>query len=95
MSKPVIHASTVVSQSQDLVSTNVSDQVALMSIANGAYYGMDKIGSRIWELIVEPRPVSGVVDQLLGEFEVERPTCEQQVLAFLQQLSDADLLVLA
>ena len=92
MTKTALNLHSVVGQSSDLVATTIEDQTALLSISNGAYYGMDKIGSRVWELIVQPRAVSAVVDQLLTEFEVDRPTCEQHVLAFLQKLADADLL---
>jgi hypothetical protein len=92
MTKTALTLHSVVGQSSDLVATTIEDQTALLSISNGAYYGMDKIGSRVWELIVQPRAVSAVVDQLLTEFEVDRPTCEQHVLAFLQKLADADLL---
>lgn len=92
MTKTTVALSTVVAQSPELVSTSLEGQTALMSILNGAYYGMDRVGSRVWALIEQPRAVSAVVDQLLQEFAVERATCEQHVLGFLQKLADADLL---
>jgi hypothetical protein len=92
MPKPVITLTSVVAQSPELVSTRLEDQTALMSVTNGAYYGLDPVGSRVWELLGQSRTVSAVVDQLLTEFEVARPTCEQHVLGFLQKLADADLL---
>lgn len=95
MAKKTVILSTVVSQSSELVSTNIEGQTALMSIVNGSYYGMDQIGSRVWTLIAQPRAVTAVVDQLLTEFAVERATCEGHVLTFLQTLADADLLQIA
>ncbi len=92
MTKTRISLATIVAQSPELVSTSLEGQTALMSIVNGAYYGMDRVGSRVWELIEQPRAVSAVVDQLLKEFAVERATCEQHVLTFVQKLADADLL---
>ena len=92
MPKVTVALTTVVTQSPELVSTNIEGQTALLSIINGAYYGMDRVGSRVWELIEQPRAVAAVVDQLLLEFAVERATCEQHVLTFLQKLADADLL---
>ena len=92
MSNNPLILSSVVTQSPELVSANIEGQTALMSITNGSYYGMDPIGSRVWALIAQPRSVSAVVDQLLTEFAVERPICEQHVLAFLQTLAAADLL---
>ncbi len=92
MTKTALSLQSVIAQSPELVSTSIESQTALMSIDNGAYYGMDRVGSRVWELIEQPRAVSAVVDQLLNEFAVERATCEQHVLTFLQKLADADLL---
>lgn len=87
--------SSVITQSPELVSAQVEGETALMSILNGAYYGMDPVGSRIWALIEQPRTVAAVVDQLLTEFSVARPTCEQHVLAFIQRLADASLVQLS
>lgn len=82
----------MVAQSSGLISSSVSGQTALMSVANGAYYGLDPVGSRIWELIAEPRTVGSVCERLLAEFEVDPAKCETQVLTFLQQLSNDGLL---
>ncbi|MEN9573669.1 MAG: hypothetical protein RL514_1524 [Verrucomicrobiota bacterium] len=95
MANQTLQLSSTVSQSPELVSAKVEGETALMSILNGAYYGMDRTGSRIWALIERPRAVSAVVDQLLTEFSVARPTCEQHVLAFIQRLVDANLVQLS
>lgn len=88
----VIQPASTVAQAPDLVSTSIEGQTALMSFNSGAYYGMDPVGSRIWELLAQPRTVAAVVDQLLIEFAVDRPTCEAHVQGFLQKLADAKLL---
>ena len=91
MPTPSIALNQVVGQSPELVSTTIEGQVALISIENGAYYGLDPIGSRIWALIEPPRSGAAVVDQLLQEYSVERAVCEQQVLSFLQKLAETNL----
>lgn len=92
MIKTVLTLQSVIAQSPDLVGTKIEDHTALLSVTNGAYYSLDPVASRIWQLIEQPRPVSAVVDQLLAEYAVDRTTCEEQTLALLQQLADADLL---
>ncbi len=92
MTKTALTLQSVVAQSPDLVGTNIEDHTALLSITNGAYYSLDPVASRVWQLIEQPRPVTAVVDHLLTEYTVERATCEAHTLAFLQQLADADLL---
>ena len=69
----------------------VDRQVALMSLQNGAYYGLDPVGSRIWELIARPQSIARVCAQLQQEYEITAPQCEPQVLGFLVKLAEADL----
>jgi len=64
-----------------------------MSIENGEYYGLDDIGSRIWELIEKPVKVSNLIDTLLERFDVDRGTCEKDVLKFLNDLNGDNILV--
>jgi hypothetical protein len=91
MPKANITLQSLVAQTPEVVGSRIEDRMALMSVKNGAYYGMDPVGSRVWELIGKPTRVSAVCESLLVEFNVEKAVCEQQVLAFLQQLADADL----
>ncbi len=92
MSNTVVNLNSQVARSSDLISSSVSGQTALMSVASGSYYGLDPVGSRIWELIAEPCRVRSVCAQLLAEFVVDQAQCETQVLAFLQRLANDGLL---
>jgi hypothetical protein len=46
----------------------------------------------VWELIETPVRVSELVDALAVKYDVDRPTCEQDVLAFLDELHQAGIL---
>ena len=92
MSRPRISLQSLVARTPEFVGSKIDDKTALLSIRNGAYYGMDPVGSRVWELIAQPVRASAICETLFGEFNVEKAVCEKQVLAFLQQLADADLL---
>lgn len=83
--------STVV-RSPDQVSGDLDGKVVLLSIENGEYYNMNEVGSRIWELLEKPTTVVALIDTLVGEFEVDRATCEKEALAFLARLRADKLL---
>jgi hypothetical protein len=63
-----------------------------MSPSWTAYYGMDSVARRIWELIAEPRRVADLCDQLIVEYAVERQVCERDVCAFLAELNKEALI---
>lgn len=92
MVKDEITLTSTVTQSEDQVSTELDGETVLMSIEQGNYYGMDKILSRIWALIEKPITVSALCDRLIDEYEVERETCETDVLNVLKDLAKGNLL---
>jgi hypothetical protein len=51
------------------------------------YYGLDQVGSRIWELVREPIRVSDLRDAIEREYDVDPQQCETDVLAFLRELA--------
>jgi len=92
MKKKEITTNTVISQIEEIVTTDIDGETVMMSIENGEYYGLDDIGSRIWELIARPIKVSDLIDTLLERFDVDRETCEIDVLKFLNELNEDRIL---
>ncbi|HEY6816883.1 MAG TPA: PqqD family peptide modification chaperone [Croceibacterium sp.] len=76
----------VVRNDAELLTTVVDGELIGMSIEQGACYGLNGIGTRIWDLLAAPRAVDGLVEQLTAEYEVEAADCLDEVLAFVEQL---------
>lgn len=83
---------SVVTVSEDLIASDLDGEIVMMSIENGEYYGLDAIGSRIWELIENQKKVSELCDLLIEEFEVGREQCEKDILAFLNEMVKSNLI---
>jgi len=86
-----IGVDTIITQAAGLVAADMDGEKVMLNIEKGKYYGIDSIGSRIWELLEVPHRVREVVDVLLKEYEVEEKTCQNDVLAFLSKLYDQGL----
>ena len=78
---------TVVVASRRQVSCDLLDEVALLHLDSGVYYGLDPVGGRVWHLIREPARVADLRDRLLAEYEVEPGRCESDLLALLGRLA--------
>ena len=76
----------------DLPTVDLDGEVGMMHVENGKYYGMDPVGSRVWELIEKPRTVREVVSLLLKEYDVDENTCQEHVLDFINDLIKEDLI---
>lgn len=90
---PRITRDAIVARNKELVFREVDGETVMLSVETGKYYGLDPVGGRIWELIEHPMAISALCDRLLEEFEVEREQCGQDVLAFLEQLAEEQIIV--
>lgn len=92
MERAVLTLETVVVASPEQVSSKLGDEVVILNLRNGVYYGLDPIGTRIWELIQEPRSVRQVCEVLLEEYEVTFEQCAEDVLALMRDLQAQGLI---
>ena len=84
--KKNLDINSVVVQAQGLVTADMDGEKVMMVIEKGKYFGLDAIGTCIWELIQSPSTVKDLTDKLLEEFEIDRDTCQADVLEFLQKM---------
>lgn len=89
-----ISLNTTIQRNPELVSSDVDGEKVMMSIESGEYFGLDPVGSRIWELIENPIQVEKLIELLLEEFEVNQEQCEIDTIEFLDQLHEKKLLLL-
>jgi hypothetical protein len=92
MKQANISLDTIVVATQKQVSTNLEDEAVILHLEKGVYYGLNPVGSRIWNLLQEPRTVNDIRDIILQEYEVESQRCEHDLLRLLQELSDQGLI---
>ena len=81
-----------VQRTKDVVSSDIDGETVMMSIEQGKYYGMDSIGSRIWELIKEPITMTDLCCKLVDEFDIDIPTCTKDVMKFMEQMDEEHLI---
>ncbi|MGZ9098241.1 MAG: PqqD family peptide modification chaperone [Brevundimonas sp.] len=84
----------MITRSGDLLTTEVDGELLAMSIENGACYGLNRIGSRIWQLVEQPCTVDNLCARLVEEFEVDAEICRTEVLALLADLRTEKLIQL-
>ncbi len=80
-----------IARNEEIVSSDMDDEIVMMSIEQGEYYGINAVGSRIWELLEQPRTAAGLCDILLEEYDVPAEECRRDVLAFIEQLFEKKL----
>jgi hypothetical protein len=80
-----LNVSSIVKRLDGFVEAEVDGEIVALNIDRGTCYGLNKVGSRIWALLVEQKRIGDLCATLVSEYEVEPRTCEQQVLELLEQ----------
>jgi hypothetical protein len=74
------------------VACDLEDEVVVLSLADGTYYGLDPVGARVWSLLQAPQTVAAIRDVLLEEYSgVDADQCTRDLVALLEQLVEWNL----
>ena len=76
----------VVQRAPDVIAAEADQELVMVSIENGCYYGVANVAREIWEAIEHPKKVSDLIDDLISNYNVDRAACEEQTLSLLEDL---------
>jgi len=83
--------SATVRAAGDLLASAFGQELVILSLKDGVYYGLEDVGARIWELLQRPIRVSALRDALVAEYEVEPARCGRDLRSLLQDLAGRGL----
>lgn len=78
---------------EGVICASVDGEVVALNIEKGVCYGLDAIGSAVWDLLAEPRTLSELCAALTARYRVDAETCRRDVAALLSDLGDEGLAV--
>ena len=79
------------SVSPDAVAREVGGETVILHLGSGTYFGLDEVGTRIWQLLGKGLPLAAVCDRLVEEYEVERAVLERDLEALIGELVEHEL----
>lgn len=84
--------SSVVKISKEAVYCDVEDEVVILGMTDGVYYGLNPVGAFIWNQIQEPKKVEEIRDLILEEFDIGLDECEADLMELLGELQERNLI---
>jgi len=91
MSKP-LSLSSIVTVSKNHVGGAMDQEMVLLNMKDGMYYGLNNVATYIWEQIQEPIAVARIRDALVKTYAVDPARCEADLLALLRELEAVNLI---
>lgn len=92
MPKDTITEGSVVRSVTDSLKGDASKEAVLLDMQKNQFYGMNRVGVRIWELLETPLTVKELCTRLQSEFDVAPDECLSDVIGFLNSLLDDGLI---
>ena len=77
---------------EHVLSRKLDDEMVLLNLDSGEYFGLNDTGTRVWELLTDGRSREEVVDCLKDEFEVTVEVASGHVATLCDELLAAGLL---
>ena len=78
---------------QEVLARQVGGETVMLDLAKGAYFGLDPVGARMWQLLAEGKTLAQVCDAIVEEYDVSREDAERDLLALVADLMAQGLLV--
>ena len=80
-----------VSATSQVVSRDLNGEAILLDLDSGLYFGLDEVGSRVWQWILENGHLEAVHIRMLEEFEVSGQEAESDLLRLVNELHEHGL----
>jgi len=86
-----IDLKTRVAVSSEVMLQELGGESVLLDLKSESYFGLDAVGTRIWQLFEQDGNLEVVHAALLDEYDVDAARLEHDLKALVQRLVDAGL----
>jgi len=84
---------TFVSVPGNVMARRVGDEVIILDLNGGEYFGLPDVAGRIWELLDDGKSLLEAAGLIAAEFGVDRSTAENDLLRLVDELCGKGLLI--
>jgi hypothetical protein len=77
---------------EDVLASELDGEAVLLKLQSESYFGLDEIGTRMWQLLLSSDSVQAAYDALLTEFDVEPDVLRVSMTELLDNLLQQGLI---
>ena len=89
-----ITGSTVVTMAADVLARRADDETVLLQLETELYFGLNGVGSRVWELVQGEPTFDAIVAALAAEYDAPIQVLEADLTELLSSMVERGLVVL-
>ena len=80
---PAIAEDARISRGTSVLTALVNDEMVMMDVPRGHYYGLDRIGADIWSRLETPLSFAALIDGLAADYDADRDDIAEDVRRLL------------
>ena len=88
----MLTSNSIVERNPEVIAAEADQDLIMVSLATGHYYGVSDVAREIWDAIKQPKRISDLVHDLTAIYHIDSASCHEQTVSFLQALLDEGLL---
>ena len=77
--------------SDTVFAQEVDGEMVLLDMNSENYFGLDAVGTDIWQAIEEKKVLQDVLDTLLEQYDVEEEVLKKDLITFVHKLEESGL----
>jgi Coenzyme PQQ synthesis protein D (PqqD) len=79
----------------EIMSRQIGEEMVLLDLASGTYFGLDRVGARLWELLSENKSIAEACDVITAEYDVNDEVARFDAMALCENLIEKQLVRIA
>jgi len=85
---------TLIARNTGILANQVGNEVVMMDMEKGKYFGVNKTGSYIWQLLEQPATLGALCERLVTDFGISMEQCTAEVKAFVEQMQKENIIAI-
>lgn len=78
-------------RNEDNLASKIHDEIVMVDVTQGNYFGLNSVGSVIWELLDKPKSIDEICSSLMEEYDIDLDSCKKEVSDFIEDLKKQKL----
>jgi sorbitol-specific phosphotransferase system component IIA len=79
----------------NVLAQEVSGETVLLDLSGEKYFGLNEVGTRVWQLLQESGDLNWIFSTLLEEYEIEPATLERDLTQLITDMEEAHIVTVA
>ena len=92
MTRNAVPESALLTADPDVLATEFGDEVVLLNLRDGVYYGLENVGAFVWRMLRHPVTMQAICDAIVDGYDVDRGRCERDLRTIIADLTNHGLI---